>query len=122
MVMYDPCGRLNTIYNQLVPSILNSAKNDTADNIRTAIDVFLPKLEQKSYFLAEKCITCIDCNTCDLCNKDNIQKLFNDTQFKLDEIWAQKEKFSDHSEQSLVTKYNSIDLVSPGFPGIPAPL
>jgi hypothetical protein len=120
MVIYDPCGRLNIIYKKLIPAILNSAKNDTADNIRTAIEIFLPKLEEKSYSLATNCVSCIDCGTCSFCNKESIQELFNETQFKLEDIWTKKEKLSNHDEQTYITEFNSIDLVSPGFPAIPS--
>jgi len=85
MVTYDPCGRLNIIYNQLVPSILNSAENDTSDNIRKAIEHYLPKLEDKSYSLAGRCD---NCNTCSLCKEENIRELFSDTRNKLENIWV----------------------------------
>jgi len=95
MVILDPCARLKTIKNQLVPAILTSAKYDidTLD-IKSAIEKNLPDLERNCYELAERCKK--QWPTCgkeiELCNRDAIEKLFHDTRQELKKIWEEKEK------------------------------
>lgn len=110
MICYDPCGRLKVIYHQLVPSILNSAKNKTATNIRSAIEDYLPKLEDQSFVLARQCG---DCNKCNLCEEESIQELFQTTRDSLVAIWDEKNNIICPPEES--PHYNPIDLLPPAF-------
>jgi hypothetical protein len=53
MVTFDPCERLKTIEKQLIPAILTSARENTSSDIKTAIELNLPVLEEKCYKLVE---------------------------------------------------------------------
>ncbi len=103
MVILDPCDRLKTIKNQLVPAILTSAKYeiDTLD-IKSAIEKNLPDLERNCYELAERCKkqwpTCGE--EIELCNRDAIKKLFHDTRQKLEKIWEEKEKKKEEEKNA----------------------
>lgn len=95
MVTLDPCDRLKTIKNQLVPAILTSAKYeiDTLD-IKSAIEKNLPDLERNCYELAERCKKqWPNCGEeIELCNKEIIKQLFQHTREKLEKIWEEKKK------------------------------
>ena len=54
MVTIDPCTRLKVIKTQLIPAILTSARENTTSDIKTAIELNLPSLEENCYKLAEK--------------------------------------------------------------------
>lgn len=101
MVTLDPCDRLKTIQNQLVPAILTSAtlEIDTLD-IKSAIDKNLPDLEKNCYELARRCERkWPDCGKeIELCTKENIKKLFDETREKLKKIWEEKEKKRQEKE------------------------
>jgi len=55
MVTTDPCSRLKVIQTQLIPAILKVLVENTSSDIKTAIEISLPDLEEKCYKLAEKC-------------------------------------------------------------------
>ena len=55
MVTIDPCTRLKIIQSQLIPAILTSARENTTSDIKTAIELNLPSLEDNCYKLVEKC-------------------------------------------------------------------
>jgi len=75
MVTTDPCSRLKVIQTQLIPAILKSAVENTSSDIRTAIEISLPDLEEKCLELAEKCEKEYpDCGKeIDLCKVENIK-------------------------------------------------
>jgi len=52
MVTLNPCNRLGTIFNQLVPIILVDVK---VGNIQSIIENYLPNREDKCYKLADEC-------------------------------------------------------------------
>ncbi len=97
MVITDPCDRLKTIKDQLIPGMLNNARNvtpsDTSD-IRSAIEKNLPDLEKNCYELAVRCKKkWPDCgNEIELCNIDRIKELFQNTRNELKNIWDELEK------------------------------
>lgn len=95
MVTLDPCERLKTIQNQLVPAILTSAtlEVETLD-IKSAIEKNLPDLEKNCYELARRCERkWPDCGKeIELCTKENIKKLFDEMREKLENIWEEKKK------------------------------
>lgn len=94
MVTTDPCDRLNTIQNQLVPGILKNAEqvtpSDTSD-IRSAIEKNLPDLEKNCYELSERCKKkWPECGKeIELCNKERIRDLFQETREELEKIWEE---------------------------------
>ncbi|MCL7414646.1 MAG: hypothetical protein M8349_01110 [ANME-2 cluster archaeon] len=94
MVIIDPCQRLNTIQNQLVPGMIKNAHEIAASgatNIRSAIEQNLPELEKNCYELAARCEKkwpkCGE--EVELCNEKRIQKLFQDTRDELEHIWKE---------------------------------
>lgn len=94
MVNINPCSRLKTIESQLIPDILKSAVENTSYDVKTAIELNLPSLEEKSYELAEECEKKYpDCGKeIELCKPENIKNLFTRTREKLDIIWKEREK------------------------------
>lgn len=94
MVTLDPCDRLNTIQNQLIPAILKSAKENTTSDIKAAIEKNLPDLESNCYTLADRCEKkWSDCKKeIELCDRDKIKKLFDETREKLEIIWIEREE------------------------------
>ncbi len=94
MVTIDPCTRLKTIRTQLIPSILTSARENTTSDIKTAIELNLPSLEENCYKLAEKCEKeSPECRKdIELCNPENIKKIFAETREKLEKIWVEKQE------------------------------
>ncbi len=94
MVTIDPCKRLKTIRTQLIPAILTSARENTTSDIKTAIELNLPSLEENCYKLAEKCgEKWPECGKdIELCNAENIKKIFAETRDKLEKIWIEKKK------------------------------
>lgn len=94
MVTIDPCTRLKTIRTQLIPAILTSARENTTSDIKTAIELNLPSLEENCYKLAEKCEKKFpECGKdIELCNTENIKKIFAETREKLEKIWVEREK------------------------------
>ncbi len=84
MVTLDPCGRLNTIYHQLVPTILINAEEDDGTDSRSAIESTIPKLEERTYILAGRCA---HSGNCGLCQNEMIEILFQETMDTLEEIW-----------------------------------
>lgn len=94
MVTFDPCERLKTIEKQLIPAILTSAIENTSSDIKTAILLNLPVLEDKCYRLVEKCEKkWPECNKeIEFCNRDNIKKVFIETREKLEKIWEDRKK------------------------------
>ena len=94
MVTTDPCSRLKVIQTQLIPAILKSAVENTSSDIKTAIEISLPDLEEKCYKLAEKCEKEYpDCGKeIDLCKVENIKIFFIRTKEKLDKIWIERGK------------------------------
>ena len=101
MVTTDPCSRLKVIQTQLIPAILKSAVENTSSDIRTAIEISLPDLEEKCYKLAEKCEREYpDCGKeIDLCKVGNIKLFFIRTREKLDKIWNERGK--QEKEESI---------------------
>ncbi len=94
MVTIDPCVRLKTIRTQLIPAILTGARENTTSDIRTAIELNLPSLEENCYKLAEKCGKgWPECGKdVELCNPENIKKIFAETREKLEKIWIERKK------------------------------
>lgn len=94
MVTFDPCERLKTIEKQLIPAILTSARENTTSDIKTAIELNLPALEDKCYKLVEKCEKkWPECNKeIELCNREKIKKVFIGTREKLEKIWEDRKK------------------------------
>ena len=103
MVHFDPCERLKIIREQLIPSILQSAVNNTTSDIKTATEHNLPVLEKNCLMLLEKCEKewpeCKD--EIELCSKENIRKVFDDTREKLKKIWIEREMRDKESEGGL---------------------
>jgi len=94
MVNIDPCIRLKVIQSQLLPAILKSAVENTSSDIKTAIELNLPSLEEKCYELAEKCQKKYpECGKeIELCESENIKTVFMQTREKLDKIWIERKK------------------------------
>ncbi len=94
MVTIDPCTRLKIIQSQLIPAILTSARENTTSDIKAAIEINLPSLEDNCYKLAEKCEKkWPECKKeIEMCNPENIKKLFSQTREKLEKIWIEREK------------------------------
>ncbi len=92
MVNIDPCIRLKVIQSQLLPAILKSAVENTSSDIKTAIELNLPSLEEKCYELAEKCQKKYpECGKeIELCESENIKTVFMQTREKLDKIWIER--------------------------------
>jgi len=93
LVTIDPCIRLKVIQSQLLPAVLKSAIENTNSDIKTAIEINLPSLEEKCYELAEKCQEKYpDCGKeIELCKAENIKTAFIRTREKLDKIWIERE-------------------------------
>jgi len=83
-----------TIRTQLIPAMLTGAIENTCSDIKTAIEITLPSLEEKCRDLAQKCTKqSPDCGKdIELCNPENIQKVFSLTRERLEKIWKQREK------------------------------
>ena len=94
MVTLDPCKRLKIIQSQLIPAILTSARENTTSDIKTAIELNLPSLEDNCYKLVEKCEKkWPECRKeIEMCNPENIKKLFSQTKERLEKIWIEREK------------------------------
>ena len=92
MVTIDPCKRLMTIRTQLIPAMLTGAIENTSSDIKIAIEITLPSLEEKCRDLAEKCTkTSPDCGKdVELCNPENIRKVFSVTRERLEKIWKER--------------------------------
>ncbi|MCX9083890.1 MAG: hypothetical protein OIN87_03710 [Candidatus Methanoperedens sp.] len=94
MVTIDPCKRLKTIRTQLIPAMLTGAIENTSSDIKTAIEITLPTLEEKCHDLAEKCTKqspgCGD--EIELCNPEIVRKVFSLTKERLEMIWKEREK------------------------------
>ena len=93
MVTIDPCKRLMTIRTQLIPAMLTGAIENTCSDIKIAIEITLPALEEKCHELAEKCTkTSPDCGKdIELCNPENIKRFFSLTKERLEKIWKERE-------------------------------
>ena len=93
MVTIDPCKRLMTIRTQLIPAMLTGAIENTCSDIKIAIEITLPALEEKCHVLAEKCMKrSPDCGKdIELCNPENIRKVFSLTRERLEKIWKQRD-------------------------------
>ncbi|MBE0522424.1 MAG: hypothetical protein IBX39_09205 [Candidatus Methanoperedenaceae archaeon] len=94
MVTLDPCKRLETIQNQLIPAILKSAAENTSSDIKMAIEHNLPDLEEDCKQLMERCQQQFpECGKeIELCNKARIIELFTETREKLDKIFEERAK------------------------------
>lgn len=94
MVTIDPCSRLKIIKTQLIPAILTSARENTTSDIKTAIELNLPALEENCYKLAEKCeMIYPDCGKdIELCSTENIKRVFDETREKLEKIWIERKE------------------------------
>lgn len=103
MVTYDPCERLKIIREHLIPSILQSAVNNTTSDIKTATEHNLPALEKNCLMLLEKCEKkWPECkNEIELCDRNNVKKLFEETREKLKKIWIEREMRETESEGGL---------------------
>ena len=99
MVTIDPCIRLKVIQSQLLPAILKSAVENTSSDIKTAIELNLPSLEEKCYELAEKCQKKYpECGKeIELCESENIKTVFMQTREKLDKIWIERKMQGNES-------------------------
>ena len=97
MVTIDPCSRLKVIKTQLIPAILTSARENTTSDIKKAIELSLPSLEEKCHKLAEKCEEKFpECgNEIELCTIENIKKTFADTREKLEKIWIERKDLEE---------------------------
>ena len=100
MVTLNPCNRLGTIFNQLVPIILVDVK---AGNIQSIIENYLPNLEHKCYKLADECEN-IHCEKAScFYDKEFIRDFFMDTRTKLIKIKKEKNNtFHCQTEQQCV--------------------
>ena len=94
MVTIDPCARLKIIQSQLIPAILTSARENTTSDIKTAIELNLPSLEDNCYKLVEKCEKkWPECRKeVEMCNPENIKMLFSQTKERLEKIWVERKK------------------------------
>jgi len=81
------------IRTQLIPAMLTGAIENTSSDIKTAIEITLPSLEEKCRDLAEKCMKeSPDCGKDnELCNPENIKKIFSLTRERLEKIWKERE-------------------------------
>ncbi|HEX7574950.1 MAG TPA: hypothetical protein VF360_01110 [Candidatus Methanoperedens sp.] len=104
MVTIDPCKRLMTIRTQLIPAMLTGAIENTSSDIKTAIEITLPSLEEKCRHLAEKCTKkSPDCGKdIELCNPENIQKFFSLTRERLENIWKEREKLGKQAPNPIL--------------------
>lgn len=94
MVTIDPCTRLRVIKTQLIPAILTSARENTTSDIKAAIELNLPSLEENCYKLAEKCEKNYpDCGKeVELCSTENIKTIFARTREELEKIWIKRKE------------------------------
>ena len=94
MVTIDPCKRLETIQNQLIPAILKSAAENTSADIKMAIEHNLPDLQENCYKLMERCHKKFpECGKeIEFCNKARIIEVFTETKDKLEKIFQDKAK------------------------------
>ena len=94
MVTIDPCKRLETIQNQLLPAILKSAAENTSADIKMAIEHNLPDLQENCYKLMERCHKKFpECGKeIEFCNKARIIEVFTETKDKLEKIFQDKAK------------------------------
>jgi len=81
-----------TIRTQLIPAMLTGAIENTSSDIKIAIEITLPSLEEKCRDLAEKCTkSSPDCGkNIELCNPENIRKVFSLTKERLENIWKER--------------------------------
>lgn len=103
MVTIDPCKRLMTIRTQLIPAMFTGAIENTSSDIKIAIELTLPSLEEKCHELAEKCTKrSPDCaKDIELCNPENIKKVFSLARERLENIWKQREMQEQEKESAL---------------------
>jgi hypothetical protein len=82
-----------TIRTQLLPAMLTGAIENTCSDIKIAIEITLPALEEKCYDLAEKCTKkSPDCGKdIELCNPEIVRKVFSLTRERLENIWKKRE-------------------------------
>jgi hypothetical protein len=82
-----------TIRTQLIPAMLTSAIENTSSDIKIAIELTLPSLEEKCRGLAEKCTK--ESPACgkdiELCNPENIRKVFSLTRERMEKIWKERD-------------------------------
>ncbi len=103
MVTIDPCKRLMTIRTQLIPAMLAGAIENTSSDIKIAIEITLPSLEEKCRDLAEKCTKRTpDCRKdIELCTPENIRKVFSLTKERLEKIWKEREMRGEETRSAL---------------------
>lgn len=99
MVTMDPCKRLETIQNQLLPAILKSAAENTSSDIKMAIEHNLPDLQENCMELKERCEKQFpECGKeIEFCNKARIIEVFTKTKEKLEIIFEDRAKKSRES-------------------------
>ena len=101
MVTIDPCKRLETIQNQLLPAILKSAAENNSSDIKMAIEHNLPDLQENCYKLMERCHKKFpECGKeIEFCNKARIIEVFTETKDKLEKIFQDKAKQDTNNRQ-----------------------
>jgi hypothetical protein len=83
-----------TIRTQLIPAMFTGALENTSADIKIAIEITLPALEEKCRDLAQKCTkSSPDCRKdIELCNPENIKRVFSLTRERLEKIWEERER------------------------------
>jgi hypothetical protein len=92
-----------TIRTQIIPAMLTGAIENTSSDIKIAIELTLPALEEKCRDLAEKCTKrSPDCGKdIELCNPENIIKVFSLTRERLEKIWKEREMQGKETRSAL---------------------
>ena len=104
MVTIDPCKRLMTIRTQLIPAMFTGALENTCSDIKIAIEITLPALEEKCHDLAQKCTkSSPNCGRdIELCNPEIARKVFSLTRERLEKIWKQREMQEKGTKSALL--------------------
>jgi hypothetical protein len=104
MVTIDPCKRLIAIRTQLIPAMLTGAIENTCSDIKIAIEITLPALEEKCHDLAQKCTkSSPNCGKdIELCDPEIVRKVFSLTRERLEKIWKQREMQEKGTKSALL--------------------
>lgn len=104
MVTIDPCKRLMTIRTQLIPAMFTGALENTCSDIKIAIEITLPALEEKCRDLALKCTkSSPDCpKDIELCNPEIARKVFSLTRERLEKIWKAREMNEKETKRAFL--------------------
>lgn len=87
LIRKSECDRIKVIYNELIPSITNSAYKKEIKNIKYIINIHLPKLRANALKLSNRCVKDEGCNvSCNLCDPIFIEQFFDDTIKEIEKI------------------------------------